>query len=69
MPKETRSFATKDGKAFYKQPGRYYEVRRSAKRNHKSYGPSSLKQKFLVSKLHTGAASGMLKQLKKELGI
>lgn len=68
MPTRTRSYATRDGKAYYRSTGRYNEFTRDAE-NQFNNGSSSLRQKKLaMSGSNTGAAISTNKA-RKALGL
>lgn len=69
MPRTTKSFATKDGKAYFKNTGRYNEFTKTAKNKFRNDAPSSMRQRNLAqSGKHTGAALSA-NNVKRELGL
>lgn len=68
MQTVVRSFATRDGKAYYKHTGRYYEFKKSAKKKFINDSSSALKQN-LVNYSDNSAAVITTKAAMKEFGL
>jgi len=69
MPTKTRSYATNDGRAYYRNSGRYNEFTKKAKEKFINGSSSSLKQKSLAQAGNNTGAAISTNKAKNELGL